>query len=364
MKHLMIGPGGIYFYSLFGLMCRLNKDGHLRNLKEISGSSAGSLTAFLYLMGKDSLDKVKEYIFSCEYGDTFKMHPMRLIKKYGLIDTMAGRNFLSTLCSRVFGIPDITFEQLYQRTNIVLHISSLSLLKNDVEYFSVHTHPTLSVLDAVCMSISAPFVFTPFKNHIDAGVIELVPYAPFIGKDDVVSIINEQDMYNPSKNSIFSHLFHVLNLISRLRKDESFSTRIIIPSFDKGVFDFKQSPSDRMKLFVHGYNITPNLPSPVEIDGEIQVGQDISDQSESCTGQVAKQIGEHRTSQYNLVHSCVSETLVVVQSAEDTLPENIEAPSELHGTCDSTLESASESTHGSGYEAENESMDKSTFDRT
>jgi len=360
----MVGPGGIYFYSLFGLVCRLHKDGHLRNLKEISGSSAGSLTAFLYLMGKDSLDKVKEYIFSCEYGDTFKMHPMRLIKKYGLIDTMAGRNFLKTLCSHVFGLSDVTFEQLYVRTNIVLHISSISLLKNDVEYFSVHTHPTLSVLDAVCMSIAAPFVFTPFKNHIDAGMIELVPYAPFIGKDDVVSIINEQDMYNPSKNSIFSHLFHVLNLISRLRRDESFSKRIIIPSFEKGVFDFKQSPSDRMKLFVHGYNIKPNLLSPIEIDGEIQVGQDISDQSESCTGQVATQTEEHRTSQYNLVHSCVTENQGSDQSSEDTHPGNIGAPSESYGNCDSTLESTSESTHDSGLEEENESMDKSTFDRT
>lgn len=360
----MIGPGGIYFYALFGQMCRLHRDGHLNDLKELSGSSAGSLTGFLYLLGRKKLEKVKEYIFTCDYGDTFQMNPMRLIKKHGLIDTFAARNFLATLCSRVFGFTDVTFEQLYARTGVIFHISSLSLLKNDVEYFSVRTAPNMSVIDAVCMSVAAPFVFTPFKNHIDAGMFEFLPYSPFIGKDNVVSIMNEQDAFIPVKKGILSYMFHILNLISRLRRNEEFSHRIIIPSLEKGVFDFKQLPSDRMRLFAHGFNTPSNLPSPTESSCVTHVGRDTLDQSESCTGQDATRTEEPHTNQHNHQDLYDSVKNEAFQSSEDIHQVYTEAPFEPSENCDNTPVSASVNTVYSEPGGESGGLDKSSSDHT
>jgi len=305
MKHLIIGPGGILFYSLFGQVCKLHDDKMFQNLEEISGSSAGALTGFLYLCGQNMLDKVKEYIFSVEYGETFSMNPMRLLKRYGLIYTRSARDFLSTMCSKVFGFSDITFYQLYERTGIIFHISSLSLFKRHVEYFSVRTTPHMSVLDAVCMSVAAPFVFTPFKDHIDAGIVEFLPFGPFIGKDDVVSIMNSQDIYEPPKKNIFRYIFTIMNILSTLRHDESFSHRITIPSPSVGMFDFKQTQQDRMRLFVHGYSVPSGLPCV-----------DVSDQGSECDTQT-RESPKRQSNQDNPGDLSASETQEVAQSSED-----------------------------------------------
>jgi hypothetical protein len=155
------------------------------------------------------------------------------------------------------------------------------------------------------MSVAAPFVFTPFKDHIDAGIVEFLPFGPFIGKDDVVSIMNSQDIYEPQKKNIFRYIFTIMNILSTLRHDESFSHRITIPSPSVGMFDFKQTQQDRMRLFVHGYSVPSGLPCV-----------DVSDQGSECDTQT-RESPKRQSNQDNPGDLSASETQEVAQSSED-----------------------------------------------
>lgn len=255
MKYLVIGPGGVFFYVILGHVYRLYKSGFLEDLREVSGASAGSLVAFLWTLGKDT---IFDYVFTQELA--FKTNPLLLIKKFGLVDIQKFREKLVHLCTTVLGFEDISFKEHFEKTGIVLHVSTFSLDKCENVYYSVHNAPDMSVLDAISMSCAVPLYFTPFRNHVDGGLVESVPVTPFCGfppSDMYVVSIDKTYPTLPTKSLakyVYTLCCAILN--HRFQPVCPHMMSLQVPH-DMTPVTFNISNEDRVKMFSVGYASIP-----------------------------------------------------------------------------------------------------------
>ena len=252
MKYLVLGPGGIFFYSIFGHVYRLFLDKQLDDLQEISGASAGSLVAFMWTLGKT---KVFEYVFSQDLE--FKVNPVNLLKHSGLVSSKRFREKLMHLCVSVFGFEDITFEEHFKQTGIILHVSTFSLLKKTNVYYSVSNSPSMSILDAITMSCAIPFYFTPFKDHIDGGFVEAIPATPFIGSEKDTYAVTMDRTY-PEKYDTFSqYLYLICSIVMNNRWAHTVTTKYLTVPNDISPVSFNIPKEERFKLFSVGFSANP-----------------------------------------------------------------------------------------------------------
>ena len=115
------------------------------------------------------------YMIDIEGLSKYKLRSF--LKNFGFIDCENVRDALIDMydCNP-------TFSELKKK----LYIAAYNLNRGKTEYFSVDTHPHMHVVDAICMSISIPFVAStkPYNGmiYIDGGTKEITPLEPFIGK--------------------------------------------------------------------------------------------------------------------------------------------------------------------------------------
>lgn len=254
MKYLIVGPGGMMFYSYLGCIVKLLENGSLSDLKEISGSSAGALCSFAYLLG---MSDTRKLVTECINQDLSKLgiNIKNFIKHYGFVSEDVSRNYIGDFCFKFLGKNDITFKELYEKTKIKLHVSAFSLDKYQVEYFSVDIAPNMSVVDAVSMSLSVPFIFAPYKNHLDGGISEDIPYGPFIDKDinDVFVINSHNNERIKEAKTLYSYILNFLEIYRSIRHKCPIAYQGVCIPIDVNIFNFKLTNETRCKLYTQGY---------------------------------------------------------------------------------------------------------------
>jgi predicted acylesterase/phospholipase RssA len=260
MKYLILGPGSMALWSIMGHVYRLHNDKQLDDLEEISGSSAGSLIALVYSIGRDNPEKMIDRAFEItDMSKIIRYSLKNLLTHYGLTTHEKFRMELSAYCKDLIGKDDITFREHYDLTKLKIHIPAFSLEKNTNDYFSVDISPNMSVLDAVCMSISIPLLFPPYKDHIDGSVIEAIPYIPFMNKEpeDVYAVRTSTNISNVKYTNLQSYIGYIFKIFHNLRHESmiQYPTTAIETSVSE-MCNFKMTTTDRYKLFIRGYSIS------------------------------------------------------------------------------------------------------------
>jgi predicted acylesterase/phospholipase RssA len=253
MKCLVIGPGAMILYSFIGVLKRLEDDGHLENLEEISCSSTGAILGVFYVFMKGNFDTMLKSSLEVPLAEIAKPNLKTFIKSYGFIDSGTFEEYIQKL----FG-HDITFKELYEINPIKIHVAAFNLSTDKTIYMSVDTTPDASVSKAIRKSISIPFIMTPcIENdsvYLDGSTNESSPFPPFLGKTDVVEI-RYMEMSKPKNNpkSIIGYVFTLIRslLLNRIHYDGF--KRIDVYS-EANILDFKMSYEDKMKLFIYGYS--------------------------------------------------------------------------------------------------------------
>lgn len=251
MKHLAIGPGAIGYFSLLGALDRLYTDGKLIQLESISGSSAGALVAFIALHTKFDFREALKMSMKVPISQ-LKPRITNLFQTFGFIS----RETMKEMISNVF--PDITFQELYDKIQIKLHIAAFCIELNKTEYFSVDTSPTMSIIDALCMSVSVPFLFSSFKygpwNYLDGAAIESAPCGHLLGQRHADVLILKLVYRDSFDIDTFSdYLAFIFNVYFKMRKIYHFPT-VNIDLSDANVFDFGVSDVSKLQLYTRGYN--------------------------------------------------------------------------------------------------------------
>ena len=246
IEHLVLGPGGMGFFALLGAYCRLEHQ--LVSLKEISGSSAGAILALFLGVGMSS-QEILDASLDVNIKELAKYNIKSFVDKYGLIDHSQIKETLVTICQG-----DPTFAELKRK----VYIAAFNVNHGKTIYFSKDTHPDMSVIDAVCMSISVPFLFSSFQwnneLYIDGGTMESYPANPFLDKPKHKVLVIKLLTSN-SSTTITSLKDFVNSLIHfTLKNRQSYDTMFHVLTLDTShvnIFDFNMSNDDKLKLFFY-----------------------------------------------------------------------------------------------------------------
>ena len=248
MKHLAVGPGAVGYFAHLGAINRLWDDGKLTDLESISGSSAGALLACMIAIHNFDFSKILHDSMKVPIAH-LKPQLKSLFASYGLVPRETIRDLIKSV------IPDITFGQLFEKFPIHMYIASYCVELSKTHYFSVVTHPDMSIIDVLCMSISVPLLFSSFEygpwNYFDGGAAETSPCGHLVGKDSIVILrLKYTDKY--IVKDISSYLQFVFNNLLKIRKNYNYPT-IYIELGQANVLDFGISELSKLKFYSIGY---------------------------------------------------------------------------------------------------------------
>ena len=149
---LILSGGGLLGICTLGALEVLFEEYDQNQFLRIAGSSAGALIAMMLCIKKpkDLFEIMKEInLFDESNIDFSEFLETKGFLKHDLICDVLSL-YISKKC---------TFEEFYKITNKHLLIVGTNLTLQTKEYFDYKKTPNMSVLEAVCISISVPFVF-------------------------------------------------------------------------------------------------------------------------------------------------------------------------------------------------------------
>ena len=226
-------------------------ESRLVDVKEISGSSAGSILALFLALGM-SVDEILDMALSLDVPKFVKIRIGSFFNKFGFVDLEPIREKLVEICGC-----DPTFEEL----DMKIYVSAYCLNSSTTDYFSRDTHPNMKVIDAVCMSMAIPLIFAcgkyNGKSYIDGGTQEQYPMAPFLDKKphEITCIKLKMDrVYQEEINNPRQFVESLIRSTLTNRVEYSEYTKMIeINVADTNIFDFNMPYEDKVKLYNIGY---------------------------------------------------------------------------------------------------------------
>lgn len=201
MKNLILSGGAYNVTMYIGCIKRLEEAGYMKSITTIVGTSGGSIIAFLLALNFTSTEITKlmsKYMTSpredaginaCAIFELFNTFGLddgcQMIAMFREALIMKNHNHHPTDLD--FNIDptqlDITFIELGKKYGRNLVICGTNLSKRRSEYFSIDTHPDMSVITALRISCSIPILFTPVHYagsvYVDGGIYNNLPFDYF-----------------------------------------------------------------------------------------------------------------------------------------------------------------------------------------
>jgi predicted patatin/cPLA2 family phospholipase len=176
---IVLSSGAARGYYLLGALHFLQNLKKLDNVKYYAGTSVGSAIALLLALGFSPMECCS-YTCTNDINSCFKfnLNLFNLAETWGLVNHKVMKNYLEQLIlTKMDRIP--TFEDLYKRGKVFICTAYCITGTKHKVYFSHKTHPTMSVLDAIMLSMSIPVVFSKseYKGdvYIDGGIFDRLP---------------------------------------------------------------------------------------------------------------------------------------------------------------------------------------------
>jgi len=290
IKHLVISGGGPIMIQLLGTIQHLEQNSFfdIKNIKSIYGTSSGAIVGILICL-KFDWEIINDYIIKRPWQDVFpiKVHNVfDIYTKKGFFDIKTVEKCFKPLFAAKDINIDINLEDFYKLTDIELHLFSFEINEYKIEDISYLTHPKLSLMTAILMTISIPIIFTPVcvdnKCYIDGGLYCNYPLSYCIdsGKnpDEVLGFKNK---YNNKKKIInyestlleflLDLLFKILFSISTDNSQKKINNEIICDTECINFENFRTALSNievRKELFnfgiINAVNFLLNLKDSVQ----------------------------------------------------------------------------------------------------
>lgn len=266
MKHIpplriVLSGGGIRGVAYVGTFLELEKHGYLKNIKEILGVSCGAMFGFAHILGY-SPKEMFTLASSLDFSLLQNIDPdvaLNYFETYGIDDGINLEKFLESLVKNKGFSKSITFQELYEKTKLILRCYAVELNSSSLIEFSYKSTPNMCVLFALRASMCIPGYFTPLikdnKMYVDGGILNNYPI-------DLLSL-EEQDRtfgitFNEcyiEKNTIDSldeYLYQIISCSYVIHTKKSVRNEIIIPCGDFPLWKFDASQEERIYLIECG----------------------------------------------------------------------------------------------------------------
>ena len=199
IKHLVISGGGPAGFLTYGALryTAQQKVWNLNEIKSIYGCSVGAFFGVIISLGYD-WEWLDDYFIKRPWEKLINISALTFFEKKGLLDEKFIEESISVLLSAKDLKVNITLKELYEHNKIEIHmyttnINSSMIEKVDISY---KTHPELSVIKALNMSMCYPFLFKPVcinenECYIDGGLLNNYPLNDCIEQQKSEDNVNE-----------------------------------------------------------------------------------------------------------------------------------------------------------------------------
>lgn len=255
MYHNLVISGGSWkCFSVLGCAQYLIEHGLYENIKTFVGTSAGAIVCFLLcIYDHDMISTLQEDVINYmqELNDNHNLDVDNLLHFFdesGIETGEAFTNLFKKFLKNKFNLEDINFLNFAKATGKDLVICVSNLTKMTQEYCCVDKTPTMSVITALRMSMSIPFVFTPvsyegslyvdgalyndfpidyidnrtLKNTIAFHIGSITPSASSSSNHDDTSVVERSASSSGQVNIVdFTSLLFKNMMHSICKKDES-----------------------------------------------------------------------------------------------------------------------------------------------
>lgn len=231
---LVISGGSINGICCLGVLQKLYESNILKNIDTFIGTSVGSYISFLLCIGYFPID-IYNILCNINFEKLLQLKDKDIDDIYdtiksNLFEEKTGKMQLGLysqdnllLILKKFAIAknikeDITFNELYEKTNKNLVITGTCLNKNELVYFNHTNYPDMSVMTALQISSCIPFLFKPVSFNgflwIDGACIENYPtnYINIEEADTFIGInLKKETTIVDSFNTSIEYITRVLN---------------------------------------------------------------------------------------------------------------------------------------------------------
>lgn len=251
INKLVLSGGGIKGIGFIGIIKGLEELYLLKNIKTFAGASIGTIICFLVIIGYTHNEIVK-ILKLFDFNKLYNFDINNLLVNYGLNNGDSIINFLGELLKKKQINQNITLLELFNLTNKKFILTATNISKKTCEYLSYKTYPNLQVVQAIRMSISLPFIFTPIimnnDYYIDGGCSDNFPINIFKHQDKVLGIYIDND-----SNSINTFEDYGFNIINTLTTTPIKNQNIIKLTININITKFNISDNQKEDLIILGY---------------------------------------------------------------------------------------------------------------
>jgi NTE family protein len=264
LKHLVLSGGSMKGLAYLGAIKYLEENDLISSIETFCGTSVGSCVVFYLLLGYN-FTELYDVFYNLDINKARNVTPENILNfcdEYGLDK---GENVVKI--QRVFlrkklGVNDITFKELFNRTNKSLVITGSCLNTMSVEYFDYKKTPNMSVIEAIRISLSIPFFFTPIvhngKYYVDGAVTNNYPIEQFPNNNSqTLGLLLTSSTFNYHEiNNLENYIIGIINTNfvnqDKIKLEKYYDITIEL-SVECNSFDFSVSTQTKQDLIEQGY---------------------------------------------------------------------------------------------------------------
>jgi len=267
IENIVFSGGSTKGLCFIGTIKYLEELNILDNITNYAGSSVGSFISFLVLLGYryNELNNLFMKIDLDKFTNIDSTNLINFFDNYGIDPGDKITKTLKIFLKRKLNCEDITFSDLYLKTNKLFTVTGSCLNNLACEYFNKVNTPNMSVLTAIRISISVPLLYQPVKYndkyYVDGALTDNFAIDLFENdnKKTIGFVLVSNDLYNNEINSI-EHFFLSLIWTSTAHqlknKIEKYKDITIQIEANINSFDFSIKKEQKISLINQGYEIT------------------------------------------------------------------------------------------------------------
>jgi predicted acylesterase/phospholipase RssA len=200
-RAVSFSSGGVKSLGQMGAAVRLMEDGVLDEVTHWYGCSGGAIVAFFCALGASS-QWIREAAEHFDLRPTFEFTEESICsfpQTWGIASLNAYRTYMGLFADTWEpGASTWTFADLArERPGIGLTLIAANISRRRQAVFSFDTTPSMSVLEAVCVSSAIPLIFVPWRDpsgdiYIDGAFLEYYTWRIIPNKDETLVIVCEE----------------------------------------------------------------------------------------------------------------------------------------------------------------------------
>lgn len=258
---LLLSGGAMRGIAYVGAFKKLRK---MMDFTKVAGVSIGSAFGLLWILGY-TYSELRESILTKSFKELHRFKVSNVMTEWGLDNGDGLRIWLTSFLERKGYSEDVTFKELYNKTEITFGVFATDIVARDLFLFDHNTTPDTPVLDAIMASISIPLLFTCKKIKInsnpipfvDGAVISNLPVAKLletweISENELLALKLVDKANLDSIDSISEYLLTISRCVSTHIHKENCKNLIEIDISDMPHFDLTMDTKTKKELMKKG----------------------------------------------------------------------------------------------------------------